>query len=310
MKLSHILIAIFVAAIWGFNFVVVKIGLNELPPFVYGAGRFIIALTPIVFFWRKPPVPWKIIGGIGLTLGLIKFSLMFLGIYVGMSAGLASLVLQSQVFFTIAWSMLFFGSRVQFNQAFGMIISFIGIVIIGWQMQASSSFLGFLCILGSAVSWSISNILYRKAGNVDMFHLTVWTSLIPPVPMLLAAYWFEGPHVFIDSMLSLSWVGYLCLLFTACASTWIGATLWGVLLRAYDAARVAPYSLLIPIFGMSSAWLFIGEQLSMTTLSACALVFIGLVVNQLPWDSLTSMFFKPADMQPAAPANQTMDKAA
>lgn len=309
MKLSHVLIAIFVAAIWGFNFVVVKIGLKELPPFVYGAGRFMIAATPIVFFWRKPAVSWKIISGIGLTLGFIKFSLMFLGIYVGMSAGLASLVLQSQVFFTVALSMIIFGSRIQVNQILGMVIAFAGIVIIGWQMQTTSSLVGFLCILGSAVAWSISNILYRKAGDVDMFHLTVWTSLIPLIPMLLAACWFEGQDVFMESMLSLSWVGYLCLLFTACASTWIGATLWGVLLRAYDATRVAPFSLLIPIFGMSSAWLVIGEQLSLVTLCACGLVFTGLVINQINWEFLTARLFKEPPLSGAA-ANQTMDKAA
>src|SRR5690554_2474697 len=101
MKLHHVLTAIFVAAIWGFNFVVVKVGLRELPPFIYGAGRFIIAATPIIFFLQKPAVSWRIIGGIGVTLGVIKFTLMFLGIYLGMSAGLASLVLQSQVFFTV-----------------------------------------------------------------------------------------------------------------------------------------------------------------------------------------------------------------
>lgn len=309
MTLSHILIAIFVAAIWGFNFVVVKIGLNELPPFVYGAGRFIIAVTPIVFLWRKPAVSWKIISGIGLTLGVAKFSLIFLGIYVGMSAGLASLVLQSQVFFTVALSMIIFGSRIQFHQVLGMIIAIAGIFIIGWQMQTTSTFLGFLCILGAAVAWSISNILYRKAGNVDMFHLTVWTSLIPPIPMLLAAYWFEGPSAFMESMVSLSWVGYLCLLFTACASTWIGATLWGVLLRAYDATRVAPFSLLIPIFGLSSAWLVIGEQLSTVTLAACGLVFLGLVINQIRWDLVVRRLFK-TDVITAPAANQSMDKAA
>lgn len=310
MNLLHVFIAVFVAAIWGFNFVVVKIGLSELPPFIYGAGRFLIALTPIVFFWRKPPVPWKIISGIGLTLGVTKFSLMFLGIYVGMSAGLASLVLQSQVFFTIAWSMMIFGSRIQFNQLLGMVIAFAGMVIIGCQMESDSSLLGFLCILGSAVAWSISNILYRKAGDVDMFHLTVWTSLIPPIPMLLAAFWFEGPVVIFDSLASLSWIGYVCLLFTACASTWIGATLWGVLLRAYDATRVAPFSLLIPIFGMSSAWLFLGEQLSSLTLGACGLVFVGLVINQLKWDAIATRFFKAPTLEEPVPANQTFDKAA
>ncbi|HXF90810.1 MAG TPA: EamA family transporter [Candidatus Nitrosotenuis sp.] len=310
MKLIHVLIAILVAAIWGFNFVVVKIGLSELPPFMYGAGRFLIALTPIIFFWRKPNVSWKIISGIGFTLGLTKFSLMFLGIYFGMSAGLASLVLQSQVFFTVALSIVIFGSRLQFNQILGMIVAFVGIFMIGWQMQATSSLVGFLCILGSSVAWSISNILYRKAGDVDMFHLTVWTSLIPPIPMLCAAYYFEGQYSLLDCLASLSWVGYICLLFTACASTWIGATLWGVLLKTYDPTHVAPFSLLIPVFGISSAWVVIGEELSLMTLFACSLVFLGLIINQFNVELLPKILFKSEALAEALPANKSLDKAA
>lgn len=279
MRLRHILLAVFVAAIWGFNFAVVKTGLKELPPFIYGAGRFVVAALP-VFFLKKPPVPWKIIGGIGLTLGVLKFTLMFGGIYMGMSAGLASLVLQSQVFFTLVLSAIFFKTKMRSSQIIGMIIAFIGIVMIAWQTHASSTIIGFLMLIGSAMSWAVSNILYQKAGKVDMFSLTVWTSLIPPIPMFIAAYFFEGEKTLEHVFLSLSPTAWYCLLFTGCASTLVGATLWGVLLRTYDATKVAPFSLLIPVFGISSAWLVLGEQLTEITIAACCLVFIGLVVNQ------------------------------
>ncbi|WP_052045987.1 EamA family transporter [Candidatus Paracaedibacter symbiosus] len=279
MRFQHILLAILVAAIWGFNFVVVKTGLNELPPFIYGAGRFVVAALPVLFL-KKPQVSWKIIGGIGLTLGVLKFTLMFGGIYMGMSAGLASLVLQSQVFFTLALSTIFFKSKLRISQIVGMVIAFVGIVMIAWQTHAESSMIGFLMLIGSAMAWSVSNLLYQKAGKVDMFSLTVWTSLIPPLPMFIAAYFFEGGQAFEHAFLALSPTALSCLLFTGCASTLVGATLWGVLLRTYDATKVAPFSLLIPVFGISSAWLVLDEKLSGITIMACCLIFLGLVINQ------------------------------
>lgn len=279
MRFQHILIAVLVAAIWGFNFVVVKTGLKELPPFLYGAGRFVVAALPVLFF-KKPSVPWKIIGGIGFTLGVLKFTLMFGGIYMGMSAGLASLVLQSQVFFTLALSAVFFKTKMRASQIIGMAVAFIGIIMIAWQTHATSTIMGFLMLIGSAMAWAISNILYQKAGKVDMFSLTVWTSLIPPIPMFLAAYLFEGGAALQQTCLSLSSTSLWCLLFTGGASTLIGATLWGTLLRTYDATKVAPFSLLIPVFGISSAWLILGEKLTNITVIACGLVFLGLVVNQ------------------------------
>lgn len=279
MRLRHILIAILVAVIWGFNFVVVKIGLKELPPFIYGAGRFMVAALPVLFF-KKPNVSWKIIGGIGLTLGVIKFTLMFGGIYMGMSAGLASLVLQSQVFFTLALSVMFLNAKLRISQVVGMLVAFIGIVIIAWQTYANSTLIGFIMLIGSAFSWSISNILYQKAGKVDMFSLTVWTSLIPPIPMFVGAYYFEGPEALNHLFSSLSSTALYCLLFTGCASTLIASTLWGVLLRTYDATKVAPFSLLIPIFGITSSWLFLGEEFTPLSIIACLFVFVGLVINQ------------------------------
>lgn len=299
--------AILVAAIWGFNFVVVKTGLKEIPPFLYGASRFVIAAIPS-FFFAKPDLSWRIIGGIGLTLGVLKFSLMFTGIYLGMSAGLASLVLQSQIFFTVVFSTFIFGHRVQGQQIVGMVVAFSGIALIGWETGAETSLIGFLLILGSAIAWSISNILYQKAGQVDMLALTSWSSVIPPLPMFICSLLVEGSDVVVHTITSLTWIGVVCLLFTSCASTLVGATLWGELLKNYEAPKVAPFSLLIPLFGITFAWLIIDEQLSSTTLLACAMVFSGLVINQ--WRSLTRLFSKTPEVVVQVAANQNYDKAA
>lgn len=299
MKLQHVAMAVFVAIIWGLNFVIVKKGLTEFPPFIYGMGRFLISALPIFFFLKSRPAPWKTILSIGATLGFLKFAFMFTGIKMGMSAGLASLVLQSQVFFTVALSMIFLKSRLTANQITGMLLAFTGIIFIAIEMHGKSTFVGFILLIAAAVSWSVSNILYKKAGDVDMFSLTIWTSLIPPLPMLGGYYIFDAPTAPLPVLSDVSMEGWLCLIYTACGSTWIGATLWGILLKNYPAPKVAPFALLIPVFGISSAWLFLGEELSFMGLVACSLIFIGLLINQVPVRNLKSLLrlrLKPANV--------------
>ena len=158
MKLHHILFAVLVAALWGFNFIAVKVGLSEMPPFLYCAARFCISCLPILCFVKKPPVSWMLIFGIGVTLGVIKFGFMFMGLHMGMSAGLASLVLQSQALFTTVLSAFFLNDNVRTNQIIGMIIAFLGIVFIGITLHESSPLVSFLLIIGAAISWAFCNI--------------------------------------------------------------------------------------------------------------------------------------------------------
>lgn len=280
MKIHHIFLAILVAAIWGFNFIVIKVGLSEMPPFLYGGARFVVAALPLIWFIKKPPVSWSLMAGIGISLGVAKFGFMFLGIHVGMSAGLASLVLQSQAFFTIVLSVLLLQDKIRANQIVGMLIAFAGMALIGVNLHESSSLLGFLLIIAAAISWAFCNILFKLAGNVNMFSLVIWTSLIPPLPMYLLSLTFEGPQALPDMLSQMTLLGWACLVFTACGSTWIGSTLWGILLRTYDASLVAPYSLLIPIFGISFGHTLLGEQFTPLIYAACGLVFLGLIVNQ------------------------------
>lgn len=280
MKFHHILCAVFVAAIWGFNFIAVKIGLSEMPPFLYCAARFVVACLPLLCFIKKPEVSWAIIIGIGVSQGIAKFGFMFLGLHLGMSAGLSSLVLQSQAFFTITLAVLLLNDKIRTNQVIGMLIAFCGIALIGTTLHEDSTLIGFLLILAAAISWAYCNILVKLAGNVNMFSLVVWTSLIPPIPMYVLSLIFEGPSALPQMLSQMTSLGWACLLFTACGSTWLGSTVWGILLRTYDASLVAPYSLLIPIFGLSFGHILLGENFTPLTYGACGLVFFGLIVNQ------------------------------
>lgn len=280
MKYHHILLAITVAALWGFNFIAVKVGLSEMPPFLYCSARFVIACLPLLCFIKKPPVSWALIFGIGFSLGVAKFGFMFMGLHLGMSAGIASLVLQSQIFFTTFLSVLLLSDKISTNQIIGMLIACVGITLIGINLHESSTLIGFLLILGAAISWAFCNIMIKLAGKVNMFSLVVWTSLIPPIPMYLLSVVFEGPQALPQMLTQMTSLGWACLLFTTCGSTWIGSTLWGMLLRTYNASVVAPFSLLIPVFGISFGHLLLGEQFSTLTYVACGIVFVGLVINQ------------------------------
>lgn len=280
MKFHHILLAILVAALWGFNFIAVKTGLSEMPPFLYCAARFVVACLPLLWFVKKPEVSWSIIIGIGISQGVAKFGFMFLGLHLGMSAGLASLVLQSQAFFTIILSVLLLADTIRLNQMIGMFIAFCGITLIGITLHEGSTLIGFLLLLAAAVSWAYCNILFKLADNVNMFSLVVWSSLIPPIPMFLLSFVFEGPDALPQMLSQMTSLGWSCLLFTACGSTWLGSSLWGILLRNYSPSLVVPYALLIPIFGISFGHILLGEQFTPITYGACGLVFFGLVVNQ------------------------------
>jgi O-acetylserine/cysteine efflux transporter len=281
MQFHHILSAVLVAAIWGFNFIAVKVGLSEMPPFLYSAARMALVTLPLIFFVKKPAISWSLIVSIGMSLGVVKFGLLVLGIHVGMPVGLASLVLQSQVFFTVALSVLFLGEKVQMNQWFGMFLAFIGITLIGMNLhEGSSTLAGFLLVLASAFSWGVCNILTKKAGNVDMFALVIWTSLIPPLPLYTLSYYIEGPQALPHMLAHMTALGWTCLFFTACGASCVGYTLWGILLRTYETSMVAPFALLVPVFGISFSHIFLDEQFTTLTYSACGLVFLGLITHQ------------------------------
>jgi O-acetylserine/cysteine efflux transporter len=280
MKFHHILFAIAVAALWGFNFVAIKVGLNDMPPFLYCFARFVIACLPLLFFIKKPPVSWGLIIGIGLSLGVAKFGFLFMGLHLGMSAGLSSLVLQSQVFFTIILSVFLLADKMRPHQIAGMAIAFAGITMIAVNLHEGSTIVGFALVIAAAVSWAFCNILLKLAGKVNMFSLVVWTSLIPLLPMYILSAIYEGPEALPYTLTHMSPRGWACLLYASCVSTWIGSTLWGMLFRSYNASIVAPYGLLIPVFGISFGHLILGEQFSTFTYAACGIVFAGLVVNQ------------------------------
>ena len=251
MPVAHILLALLVTLIWGLNFVVIKVGLGDFPPLLFCALRFALAALPLLVLRGPMPAPFGRILLIGVLLGVVKFGLLFVGMAQGMPAGLSSLVLQSQVFFTILIAALWLGERPTPRGLFGLLLAAAGLVLIGLERPLGDSLLAFLLV-------------------------------VPPLPLLALSYLFEGPQAIERAVLNMSWGGFGALLYIAFGATTVGFAIWSFLLRHYPASLVTPFALAVPVSGMLAGWLLLGERLDLDSLLACALVFVGLAITLLP----------------------------
>src|SRR5690606_889192 len=272
--------ALVVIVAWGLNFVVIKQGLSEIPPLLLGALRFSLVAFPAVLFIRRPPLPWRTIVLYGLTISLGQFVFLFTAMYVGMPAGLASLVLQSQAFFTVLIAALLLGERVRWPNMLGMAVAIAGLVLIErGATPGSMPVLGFVLTLVAALSWAAGNIVAKSAGKADMVGLVVWGALIPPLPFLVLSWLVEGQEGIRDSLANITHVGILSVAYLALVATIVGYVLWGRLLVRHPASKVAPLSLLVPVVGLvSSAW-FLDERLATVQWLGGVVVMLGLAVN-------------------------------
>lgn len=279
MRTVHVLLALLVAAVWGVNFVVIRIGLDSFPPLLFTALRFIFAALPLVFFVRRPPMPLALLIAIGMTLGAVQFGLLFVSMSVGLSPGLASLVMQAQAFFTLllAWALL--GERPSPMQIAGILVAFAGIGLIALTVGGDVTALGLSLAIGGALAWAAANLMVRKAGRVDMLALMAHMSLVPPVPLLALSFLVEGWQADLSALAGFTLEGLLALLYIALAATVFGFAVWGMLIRTYGAGRIAPFSLLVPVFGMSASALVFGEAFGPLRIAAAALVILGLVLT-------------------------------
>lgn len=283
MKLKHALMALLVAAIWGFNFVVIRAGLGGIPPFLLAALRFVIAVIP-AFFLPRPNVPWPRMIAIAMTMFVGQFGFLFTAMTHGMPPGLASVTLQSQALFTILIAALVLRERPTARQLAGVVLALGGLGVIastvGHGLDVSA--LGLGLIVCSALSWATGTVLLRQVGKVDMLPMISWLSFIPPLPLLALSLIFEGPERIGHALVTISWLSIGSVVYIGLISTIVGFALWGHLFKLYPAAVVAPFALLIPIFGTVSAALVYGETFSPVRLGGMALVFAGLAIAVVP----------------------------
>lgn len=297
MRPRHIALAVLVAALWGVNFVVIELGLGHFPPLLFSALRFLAAAVPAIFLLGRPSVAWKWVVGVGLVLGVGKFGLLFIGMDQGMPAGLSSLVLQAQAVFTALFAALALSERPGRLRLAGMAVALAGIGVAAVDEGAGGPVLAFVLVVGAAACWGVSNVLTRRAAPADALTFMVWVSAVPVLPLLALSLLFEGPDQGLAALAALDWSGAGIILYVAWISTVFGFGAWGFLLRRYPASSVAPFTLLVPVFGMSSAALVLGEGVSPLRWCAAALLVGGV--------ALTSGVGGRARRTPAAPAPAT-----
>lgn len=263
----------------GIGFVAIKFGLQQMPPFALCAWRYIAASIPLVFFVQRPNIGWAPLLGYGVAIGVVQFGLLFLALAIGMPAGLSSVVIQFQAFFTIGLSVWLVGERVQPAQLAGAAVAVIGLIVIGWAKVQGGLGTGFLLVIGAALAWSIGNLITKKIGRVDPLGFIAWSSLAAPLPLAVLSLLFESPDALVAPIMHPTWVIWGSILFTAYGATIFGFGTWSRLLARHDAAVVSPFALLIPVWGMGSTALVFGERMNAPQAMGAALVIAGLVLG-------------------------------
>lgn len=303
MKRRDLILALLVVIVWGANFTVIKLGLAGLPPMLLVALRYTFAAVPAIFFVKRPDIGWKYIIAYGMAVGVGQFSCLFYAMNIGMPAGTSSVILQSQVFFTLIFAAVLLKEHLRIFHALGVIISAIGLFFISGNIgsgQMSSLPLGalFLTLLAAAF-WGISNIIVRFASKqaaaqgktIDMFGLVVWSSLVPPLPLFIFALILDTPETLLNIVLGLSGQSIFAILYLSFLATLFGFGLWSFLLSKYPAGKVAPLSLLVPITGLITARTVLGEQLMPIQWLGCGIIILGLIISNFG-SNILQFFFK------------------
>ena len=275
----HVALAVLIVAIWGTNFVVIHVGLRHFPPFTFAALRFALASFPLLWFVPRPRISLRLLAAYGLLIGVGQFGLMLYAIAGHIAPGLASLLIQTQAFFTVGLAMILNGERIHGGNIAALVLCAVGVGLIGFNAGGDADGLGILLVLGASLAWAGGNIVAKRTGAINMLALVVWSSSLAVPPLLGAALLFDGAAAIGGSILHAGLEAWMALFWQSFGNTLFGYGLWNWLLARYPAAAVAPMGLLVPIFGMSaSAWL-LAEPMQPWKLIAAALVLTGLAVN-------------------------------
>ncbi|WP_432468290.1 EamA family transporter [Agarivorans sp. Z349TD_8] len=287
MPFKDLLLALTVVLVWGLNFVVIKVALYELPPMLLAGLRFSLVAFPAVFLVKPPKTPFKYLLMYGMAICFGQFLLLFLAINLGMPAGLASLVLQMQAFFTIMLGVWLLSEKLRWNHIVGIITASLGMALLadaslGTANSSGIPLIAIVLTLGAALSWALGNIsnkLIMRDANVSMLSLVIWSALVPIVPFFLCSFIFEAPQINAIQLSKISSKTIFALIYLAFIATIVGYAIWGRLLSQYETWRIAPLSLLVPVVGILSAALLLGETLSTGQLLGALIIIFGLLLN-------------------------------
>jgi len=280
MRPVHVSLAVLVAAIWGLNFVIIEVGLDDFPPLLLSALRYLLAALPLVVLRGVPSVPWRWVIAVGVVIGVVKFSLLFIGMDVGMPAGLASLVLQAQALFTVVFAAFVLRERPAPSQWVGLAVAFGGLALVAGGLEGAATPTGFALVVAAAAAWGVGNLVLKRAAPPDPLRFMSWLCVVPPLPLLCLSLAFEGPGEIGHALARVDLGGIGAVLYIAFAATTVGWALWARLMGLYPASMVAPFALLVPIFGLAFAALLLGEPVGVRVVIAAVLVVSGVFLTQ------------------------------
>ena len=278
MKPIHIALSLLIAATWGLNFTVIRFGLDEFTPFSFAAFRFILGALPVLFI-PKPAASWKALAGMGLFPFAGQFVFLFFAMQAGLPPGLSSVLVQLQGPLTLVLAALFLKERATAAQWGGLAVAMAGVVLIAHSVEGSAPIFAVAIALLSALSWATGNLFLRETRGASVFAVTVWASLIPPIPLLLAGFATDGVTATLAPILAPTWRGSLVLFYTVVPVMWLGYWIWGTLLRTYPAAKAGPVSLLVPCCALVFSSLLTGETIGGLRLIAVAIVLGGVALG-------------------------------
>lgn len=285
MSLRDRLLALTIILAWGVNFVVIKVGLQGMPPLLLAGLRFLLVAFPAVLFIPRPQLPVKWLFLYGMTISFGQFALLFWALSAGLSAGLASLLLQVQAFVTILLSSILFKERIRKHNIIAMIVAIIGITLLATAHEVgdtSITWFTLALVLGAACSWALGNInnkVILSNYSVPTMSLIVWSAIFPMIAFFFTSYFIDGINVILPALHNIAWHNIGALLYLSFIGTIVGYGGWSYLLSRYQTSLIAPLSLLVPVFGLMSAWLLLGETLSLQQWIGAVIVALGLLYN-------------------------------
>ncbi len=273
-------LAALVAAIWGFNFVVIDWGMGDVPPLLFVAARFTAVVLPAVFWIKPPPVPWRTVVAVGAFMSLGQFGFLYVAMDAGMPPGLAGLVLQAKVVLTILLAAGVLRERPTRPQMLGVLLGVIGLVVVGFGRGGHVPALALVLCLMAALMWAIGNVVSRASGATGGLSLTVWSALVVPVPLVLLSLVIDGPTAVADGIGAFGWREGASTIYTATLSSLVGYGIFNGLLSRNPSAAVVPWILLVPPVAIGSAWALLGEVPSAGELVGGGVLVLGVLVAQ------------------------------
>ncbi|MGR0278094.1 EamA family transporter [Marinomonas dokdonensis] len=268
-------------ALWGFNFSVIKLGVNDIDPLVLTALRFSCAVLPLIFFIKRPNVAWRYLIAYGLSFGVGVWGLTTLSLDVGMSVGMASLLLDMSVVsgLLIGWWLL--DETITKNKLLGAALAIIGLLLIVWDTDGAISVQGLILVLAASAFWSVNGLILKKANTRSVFAFNIWGMAFAPLPLLLIALTFHGSDAITNLPQQFSGWTLFSVLFQAYPTTLFGYWLWNKMIMKYSLSSVAPMTLLVPVFGILGGYWFYDESISLLEIVAAILILMGLFVSQM-----------------------------